>query len=93
MKEVRCPAGLRKLSGCDRDDPNLPNPSGKLSSSDPKVYKGKLTHMWDCCKPSCSWTSNVSNAKGTAAMSCDATGNTILGTGSSFKCAAAPPPL
>ncbi|EAR82809.1 glycoside hydrolase family 45 protein (macronuclear) [Tetrahymena thermophila SB210] len=86
MKEVRCPAGLIKLSGCNRDDPSLPYPSGKLSASDPSVMRGKLTHMWDCCKPSCSWTANVSKANGTAVMSCDASGTNILGTNTSFQC-------
>ncbi|EAR82808.2 hypothetical protein TTHERM_01081680 (macronuclear) [Tetrahymena thermophila SB210] len=86
MKEVRCPAGLIKLSGCNRDDSSLPYPSGKLSASDPSVMRGKLTHMWDCCKPSCSWTANVLKANGTAVMSCDASGTNILGTNTSFQC-------
>ncbi|KAL4487641.1 hypothetical protein ABPG72_017430 [Tetrahymena utriculariae] len=86
MKEVRCPPGLIKLSGCDKDDSSLSYPSGKLSASDPKVVKGKLTHMWDCCKPSCSWKDNVSNANDTAVMSCDASGTNILGTNTSFQC-------
>ncbi|EAR82805.1 glycoside hydrolase family 45 protein (macronuclear) [Tetrahymena thermophila SB210] len=86
MKEVRCPAGLIKLSGCNRDDSSLPYPSGKLSASDPSLMRGKLTHMWDCCKPSCSWTANVLKANGTAVMSCDASGTNILGTNTSFQC-------
>lgn len=40
MKEVRCPAGLRKLSGCDRDDSSLPLPSGKLVSGNSGVSAG-----------------------------------------------------
>lgn len=48
MKEIRCPAGLRRLSGCDRDDPSLPDPVGRLKAGDPGVTSGIMTTMWDC---------------------------------------------
>jgi hypothetical protein len=81
MKEVRCPAGLRTVTGCNREDLLLPLPTKRLVAGEKGVDKGLLTTMWDCCKPSCSWIENVLLTKGTAVNTCDAVGN-IHGIGS-----------
>lgn len=85
MKEVRCPAGLRSVTGCNRDDASLPLPTKRLSASDSGVVNGVMTTMWDCCKPSCAWRENVLNSGGTAVNTCDVSGN-ILGVGSPLAC-------
>ena len=46
--------------------------------------RGFATRYWDCCKPSCSWTSNAGN--GREARECDTSMNRIWDHGAKSKC-------
>ena len=62
--------------------PELKYVSGGYSGS------GHATRYWDCCKPSCSWTSNAGS--GNEARQCDSSMNLITDTNAASKCDGGP---
>ncbi|KAG5870282.1 hypothetical protein JTB14_010131 [Gonioctena quinquepunctata] len=51
---------------------------------------GRTTRYWDCCKPSCSWSENLSDKTKTPATSCAADGVTKVDKGSMSGCDGGP---
>ena len=66
------------LTGC----PSIKYVNGGLQGS------GFASRYWDCCKPSCSWTSNAGN--GNECRQCDANGKAISDKNSRSMCDGGP---
>jgi hypothetical protein len=66
------------LTGC----PSFTYVNGGLSGS------GFASRYWDCCKPSCSWTSNAGS--GNECKQCDARGNAISDKNAKSMCDGGP---
>ena len=56
-------AAKNRTSGGSGGGSTAPSPPTGPWEPDPRNYIGiaKTTRYWDCCKPSCSWRSNVNN--------------------------------
>ena len=76
---VECPAALTAVSGCKLNPGGnpAPDPTVQTPAQASSWSSYTTTTMEDCCKPSCSFPSNVQNAQSplTAMYQCDNQGN------------------
>jgi hypothetical protein len=82
-KRVECPKNLTLVTGCKLNSQGLPTPDP--NAKDPTTVDGSFkpgyttTTMQDCCKPTCAWPGNVSNADPTWSVfyTCSQSGNPL----------------
>lgn len=80
-KRVECPESLTRVTGCKLNNQGLPkaNPAAQnAATADASFQTGyHTTTMQDCCRPTCAYPGNVSNADGTWSVfyTCDKSGN------------------
>jgi len=80
-KRVECPDNLTRVTGCKLNNQGLPkaNPAAQnVATADSSFKTGyHTTTMQDCCRPTCAYPGNVSNADGTYSnfYTCDKSGN------------------
>lgn len=79
-KRVECPTNLTRVTGCKLNGQGLPQPDPAVQtvSLTDGTYKSgyTTTTMQDCCRPTCSWKNNVTNADPSWAVfyTCDKSG-------------------
>jgi hypothetical protein len=63
-RQVECPTALTEVTGCKPSAGGNPQPDPSVQTVSQASSWGTYTTttMEDCCKPSCSWPGNVSNA-------------------------------
>jgi transcription elongation factor len=67
-KRVECPIHLTEVTGCKLQSTNLPQANPNVTTAaqakaDSTFLSGyTTTTMQDCCKPTCAWKDNVSQA-------------------------------
>jgi hypothetical protein len=66
-QRVECPTHLTEVTGCRLNAQGLPKPDPAIQTASQASSWSSFgtTTMQDCCKPSCSWPTNVSNTQGT----------------------------
>jgi hypothetical protein len=80
-KRIECPDNLTRVTGCKLNNQGLPkaNPAAQtVATADASFRTGyHTTTMQDCCRPTCAYPGNVSNADGTWSnfYTCDKAGN------------------
>jgi hypothetical protein len=78
-RQVECPAALTEVTGCKLKPGSNPAPDPSIQTVAEASGWGSYgtTTMEDCCKPSCAWPGNVSNAQSpwSAMYQCDSSGN------------------
>ncbi len=81
-KRIECPANLTRVTGCKLNSQNLPaaDPTAiDMTSASSKGFSSgyTTTTMQDCCRPTCAYKGNVSNADSTYKQyyTCDGSGN------------------
>ena len=80
-KRVECPVNLTRVTGCKLNSQGLPqaNPMAQnVATADSSFRTGYgTTTMQDCCRPTCAYTTNVSNADPSWSIfyTCDKAGN------------------
>ena len=65
-KRVECPENLTRVTGCKLNNQGLPkaNPAAQNAATADSSFKTgyHTTTMQDCCRPTCAYPGNVSNA-------------------------------
>jgi len=79
-KRVECPVNLTRVTGCKLKSQGLPaaDANAKDSATADSSFKTgyTTTTMQDCCRPTCAWPNNVSNAEAPYSLfyTCDKAG-------------------
>ena len=81
-KRIECPANLTRVTGCKLNSQGLPSADATavdMSSASGKGFSSgyTTTTMQDCCRPTCAYHGNVTNADSTYKQyyTCDGSGN------------------